>query len=125
MKLKTVFTALALSLSLASALPAFAAPNAEVKAAKGLENREPVDEGTSFSAGSTVYVWSRINEEMGKKVKHVWKKDGAEIWTATFSIGSPSWRVNSRRPGITAGSYTVDVIAEDGSSLGSVSFTVN
>jgi hypothetical protein len=104
-------------------LPALAAPAAEAKAGSGLENRELTGEGAEFGAGSTVYVWSRVTGAKDTKVKHVWKKDGKEFFTATFTVGSQSWRVNSRRKA-SAGSYVVEVVAEDGTKLSEVSFTV-
>src|SRR5687768_12229481 len=42
------------------AAPAPSGAAAEVKAAKGVENREPVEEGASFPASTKVWVWSRI-----------------------------------------------------------------
>jgi hypothetical protein len=99
------------------------APAAEVKAAKGVENKEPVEEGTSFAAGDKVWVWSRITGAANTTVKHVWKKNGQEIWFATLPVKSTRWTTSSRRT-VQAGQYVVEVQAEDGSVLGSVSFDV-
>src|SRR5687767_13922973 len=44
---------------------------AEIKAGTGVENREVVGEATSFPAGSTVFVWSRVTNGEGN-IKHVW-----------------------------------------------------
>lgn len=99
------------------------AASAEVKAAKGVANYEPVEEGTSFSAGTMVWVWSRIFNADGTTVQHVWKKDGKEVWSATLSIRSARWSTNSRRV-VSPGQYEVEVRAQDGSALGSVSFSV-
>jgi len=96
---------------------------AEIKAAKGVDKREPVDEGTSFAAGDTVFAWTRVTGANGTKVTHVWKKDGKQAWKATLRIGSNRWTTNSRRK-VTAGAYTVEVVAADGTVLGSVDFTV-
>ncbi|HVK71978.1 MAG TPA: DUF2914 domain-containing protein [Kofleriaceae bacterium] len=97
---------------------------AEVKAAKKVENREPVDEGASFAKGETVWIWSRVTGASGTTVKHVWKRDGKDVWTATLKIGSNKWTTSSRRTMSTPGSYAVDVVGADGAILGSVSFTV-
>lgn len=104
-----------------AAAPAGAA--AEVKAAKGIEKREPVEEGTTFAAGDKVWIWSRITGANGTKVQHVWKRNGAPEWKATLAVNSKRWTTSSRRK-VKAGSYTVDVVAADGSVLGSVAFTV-
>jgi hypothetical protein len=119
--MKRLFIALALTFV---PLSAIAQPAAEIKAAKGIEKREPVDEGTTFAAGDTVYAWTRVTDAAGTKVTHVWKRDGKEVWKASLRVGSKRWTTNSRRKMIKAGSWTVDVLAEDGSSLGTVSFTV-
>jgi hypothetical protein len=100
-----------------------AAASAEVKAAKGVEKREPVEEGTTFEAGTTVWAWSLIHNATGV-VKHVWKKDGAAVWTATLRVGSKKWTTYSRRKISKPGSYSVDVVGEDGTTLGTVGFTV-
>ena len=139
MKHSTTF-ALALSLALSvSATTAFAeevapppgkvAPSvgeasAEVKAGTGVEKREIVGEATSFPAGTTVWVWSLVKNAEGS-VKHVWKRDGKAVWTATMNIGSKKWSTSSRRTIPKAGSWEVEVQTADGTSLGSVAFTVN
>jgi hypothetical protein len=97
---------------------------AEVKAAKGVENREPVEPGTTFEAGTTVWAWSLINGAAGTTVKHVWKKDGKEVWFATLKVGSKKWTTYSRRKLTKAGSYSVEVVGEDGAVLGSTDITV-
>jgi Protein of unknown function (DUF2914) len=92
--------ALALLVTLAVASPAFADPTAEVKAGTGVENRAVVG------------------------VKHVWKRDGQEVWTATLKIGSKKWSTQSRRAIPKAGSWEVDVQTADGKSIGTVAFKV-
>jgi hypothetical protein len=106
-----------------SAPAASAGASAEVKAAKGVDKKEPVEPGDTFTAGTKVFVWSRVTGAAGTKVKHVWKKDDKQIWQATLRIGGPRWTTSSRRQ-LKAGSYTVDVVGADGTTLGTVSFTV-
>jgi hypothetical protein len=117
MKLLTACALLALS------SVAYADPSAEVKAGTGVEKREVVGEATTFPAGTTVWVWSRVIEGE-PEVKHVWKRDGQEVWTATLKIGSKRWSTQTRRAIPKAGSWEVDVQTTDGKSLGSVSFKV-
>jgi hypothetical protein len=97
--------------------------SAEVKAGTGVEKHEIVGEATSFPSGTTVWVWSRVVNGEGN-VKHVWKRDGKEVWTATMPVGSKSWATSSRRTIPTAGSWQVDVTTEAGAQLGTVSFTI-
>lgn len=144
MKHSTMF-AFAVSLSLAISSSAFAddkaakpappaatektvAPagdaSAEVKAGTGVEKRVLVGEASSFSAGTTVWVWSLVTNG-GPSVKHVWKRDGKAVWTATMKIGSKKWSTSSRRTIPKAGSWEVEVQSADGASLGTVAFTVN
>jgi hypothetical protein len=96
---------------------------AEVKAAKGVENKLPVEEGTSFDKGTKVWVWSLVTGADGQTVKHVWKRDGKDEWTANLKIKSAKYTTHSRR-NVRAGEYTVEVLAEDGSKIGEVSFSV-
>lgn len=97
--------------------------SAEVKAGTAVEKHEIVGEATSFPAGTTVWVWSRVVNGEGN-VKHVWKLDGKEVWTATLPLGSKRWSTASRRAIPAAGSWAVDVQTEAGASLGTVSFTI-
>lgn len=125
------FPAAALAEDKAPTPPAEAKPappagdaSAEVKAGTGVENREIVGEATSFPAGTTVWVWSLVKNAEGA-VKHVWKRDGKDVWTATMKIGSKKWSTSSRRTIPKAGSWEVDVQSADGASLGTIAFTVN
>ncbi len=106
--------------------PAVAATTAaaEIKAAKGIDKREPVDEGTSFAVGDTVHAWTRVTGANGTRVTHVWKRDGKEVWKAYLRIGSKRWTTNSRRKMSKAGAWSVDVVAADGTVLATVAFTV-
>jgi hypothetical protein len=97
--------------------------SAEVKVGTGVENHEIVGEAATFPAGTTVWVWSRVVNGEGN-VKHVWKRDGKEVWTATLPVGSKRWSTASRRAIATAGSWAVDVQTDSGGSLGTVSFTI-
>ncbi|HEY0987709.1 MAG TPA: DUF2914 domain-containing protein [Kofleriaceae bacterium] len=97
--------------------------SAEVKVGTGVENHEIVGEAATFPTGTTVWVWSRVVNGEGN-VKHVWKRDGKDVWTATLPVGSKRWSTQSRRAITTAGSWSVDVQTEAGASIGTVSFTI-
>jgi hypothetical protein len=100
-----------------------AAASAEVKAGTGVEKHEIVGEASTFPAGTTVWVWSRITNGQGT-VKHVWKLDGKEVWTATLPVGSERWSTMTRRTIGAKGAWEVDVQTDAGASIGSVSFKV-
>jgi hypothetical protein len=97
--------------------------SAEVKVGTGVEKHEVVGEAASFPAGTTVWVWSRVTNAEGN-IKHVWKRDGKEVWTATLPVGSKLWSTQSRRAIPAAGAWQVDVQTEAGAALGTVSFTI-
>jgi hypothetical protein len=96
---------------------------ADVKAAKAIEDREPSEVSESFSAGDTVFVWSRIDNGNGTTIRHIWQRNGSQIWERSMEIGSDRWRTWSRS-GVAAGQYVVEVRAEDDTVLGQVAFTV-
>ena len=62
----------------------------------GVEKFEITGESATFPAGTTVWVWTRIKGGEGN-IKHVWKKDGKDVWTATLNVGGKDWRTQSRR----------------------------
>jgi len=111
----------------ADSKPAQAKPatdaSAEVKVGTGVEKFEITGESATFPAGTTVWVWSRVKNGEGN-IKHVWKRDGKEAWTATLAIGGKNWATQSRRTIPKAGEWEVDVQTEAGVSLGSVKFSV-
>lgn len=109
----------------AAAQPAAAsAATAEVKAGTGYKSYAVDGEATSFPAGTLVFAVSTVRGADGTTIKHVWKKDGAELWTASLRIGSSRWTTSSRRLLNQPGQYTVSVLAEDGSEIGKVDFTI-
>jgi hypothetical protein len=94
------------------------------KAAKGIEKHQPVGEASEFTVKDTVWIWTEVTDGAGKKIKYVWKRDGKEEWSTELAIGdSKKWVTNSRRQ-VKAGSYTVEILGEDGAKLAEVAFTV-
>jgi len=96
----------------------------DVKAGTGVEKREIVGEATSFSKGTTVWVWSRITDGPSS-IKHVWKRDGQPVWTATLPVKSKKWSTQSRRAMTKPGAWEVEVTDGEGTSLGKIEFTVS
>jgi hypothetical protein len=118
------------SVALADDKPAQAKPaetksdaSAEIKVGTGVEKFEITGESATFPAGTTVWVWSRITNGEGT-IKHVWKKDGKEVWSAPLAIGGKKWSTQSRRTIPKAGAWEVEVQTADGAKIGTVSFTV-
>lgn len=103
--------------------PSAFAATVEVKAAKGVEKHEPVGEATEFAVKDTVWVWTRVTDGDGTTIKHEWKRDGKEEWSTELPVRSTTWVTHSRRM-VEAGSYTVEILAGDGSKLAEVAFTV-
>jgi hypothetical protein len=97
--------------------------SAEIKAGTGVEKFEITGESATFPAGTTVWVWTRVKGGEGN-IKHVWKKDGKEVWTATLAIGGKDWRTQSRRTIPKAGEWEVEAQTDSGASLGSVKFSI-
>jgi hypothetical protein len=94
-----------------------------MKAGTGISKREAVGAADAFTAGTKVWAWSAITGAKDSTVKHVWKKDGKVLWEKSFEVSSSRYRTWTRRS-VKPGSYTVEVQAEDGTVLGSVTFTV-
>jgi hypothetical protein len=103
--------------------PAPSGASAEIKAGTGVEKHEIVGEAATFPTGTTVWVWSRITNGQGA-IKHIWKQDGKEVWTATLPVNSARWSTMSRRTIGAKGSWDVEVTTDGGASLGTVSFKV-
>lgn len=98
--------------------------SADVKAGTGYEKYAVTGEGASFPVGTLVYAVSTVSGAEGTTIRHLWKKDGAELWAASLNIGSARWTTSSRRLLSKPGAYEVVVVGADGSELGKVAFTV-
>ena len=97
--------------------------SAEVKAAAGVEEREPVEEAERFEDGDRVFAWSRIENAEEEDVHHVWERNGAEVAEISIDVGGPTWRTWTRSA-VSEGEYTVRVVGENDRELGAVSFEV-
>jgi len=97
---------------------------AEVKVGTGYEKHAVAGEAATFPAKTKVFAVSTVTGVGGTTVKHVWKLDGAEIWSAPLTIGSNKWTTSTRRVLNKPGKYEVDVVGADGAELGKVEFTI-
>jgi hypothetical protein len=98
----------------------------DMKAGTGVnkKKKEVVGESETFTAGTKVWVWSSITGAKGTTVKHVWKKDDKQVWEKEFEATSGRYRTWTTRR-VKAGTYTVETQTEDGTVLGTVTFTVS
>jgi hypothetical protein len=99
----------------------------DLKLAKGLENREPVDEGTTFEAGGRVYTWVKLKvKEDETTIKMRWSIDDKPIFTseAVTVRRSPNWRTWLTKTLNRAGDWKVEILDADDKPVHAASFTV-
>ena len=95
----------------------------------GIEQYEPVGEGTEFSTEvGRVYLYTKIGMPAGEtgKIKHVWKLEGKEISTVELDVRGPNFRTRSYKT-ITEklkGNWTVDVLDAGGKLLETTAFVI-
>lgn len=83
--------------------PAFAEEKKEAKVARSqftsaVVDREPSDnlgDKVAHDKHENIFFFTEIRDAEGTEAKHVWKKGDAEVYTHTFTINGPRWRVNS------------------------------
>jgi hypothetical protein len=106
-----------------------AAPEIKVEkiaTAASVENREPVNETTTFDANvGKVYTWTKVTAaNVPAKIKHVYYKDGKMVREIELAVSSSPFRVWSWK-NVTPGSWKVEVTDEAGNVLSSAEFTVS
>ena len=126
MKAKTI---LVVAVLLAMLIPAtcFAAEVAEAVMCRDVQDRQPVGESDSFPADiGKVWCWSKIKDGQGTTITHRYYYAGEEKAAISLAIGSPLWRTYSNKKILSdwTGAWRVDIVAEDGAVLKSLSFTV-
>ncbi len=94
----------------------------------GVEEREPVGEGSEFAADiGKLYFWSNVlNEGEETTVEHVWYLNGEEKSRVELPIRYPRNRVWSSKiiPPEWDGQWVVEIVAASGVKLGEESCTV-
>ena len=81
-------------------------------------------EAESFSAGTTVFYWTRVlGGEPGDRIRHRWTFDGKPI-SIGLAIGGPHWRTySSKRLDLDqVGEWTVEVLDASDKVLASKTF---
>lgn len=91
-----------------------------------VENHEPVDKLSSVTTDtSKVYFFTELRDMEGQTVTHRWEYNGKVMAEVPFEVGGPRWRVYSSKnllPDWT-GDWKVSVVASNGATLDSDSFT--
>lgn len=99
----------------------------EAQVATAVVDRMPQGAGTQFPTDvGELYVWMRITGAEGTTVQHVWMHDGME-YPVSLAVGGSPWRSWSSKviPPEWAGDWTVEIRAQDGTVLQTLSFTVS
>lgn len=104
-------------------------PLARFVLTRGIEDREPVDEGVSFKPGERVYAFLEVaNPDGGEYALNLrWARDEGDLGEATaLTIGaSPRWRTWSwRRAPEQPGSYRCFIETQDGEQVAEIPFRV-
>ena len=95
----------------------------------GVDNREPVIMVTSISADSydSISFFTELTDLNGHTVTHQWKHNDKVMFEKSFEVGGARWRVWTSKtliPGWT-GTWTVNVLDDDRTTLESKSFDYN
>lgn len=96
---------------------------AEAKLGKGVQDREIVDETTTFALNERVYLWLRVTGGPSDSITVTWKT-GDQRYSSKLNIGGSSWRTWSYKTASSAGDWTVTVTDAEGNVLKEMAFTV-
>jgi hypothetical protein len=96
--------------------------------ARGVQGREPVDEGTSFpqDAGHLV-CFTKIEGAVGEtSIFHVWSYQGEEMARIELTVRGSSWRTWSKKNILSGhlGEWVVSIEGVEGEVLASTTFTI-
>jgi hypothetical protein len=95
---------------------------------QGVEEREPVNEGSEFGADvGTLFFWSNVlNVGDTTTVEHVWYLNGEEKARVELPVNYSRNRIWSSKviPSDWAGTWKVEVVSADGKVLGEKTCTV-
>jgi hypothetical protein len=103
-----------------------AQPTVEAEVATSIVDRMPQGSASQFPADvGELYVWTRVTGAGGTTMQHVWMHDGNE-YPVAIAVGGSPWRTWSSKviPTEWAGEWTVEIRAQDGAVLETLSFTV-
>ncbi len=120
---------LAVAVMLPAGLQAQTLELIEAHVARSIEDRMPVDTGTTFPEDvGRVWAWTRVKVVGGgeSSVTHVWLRGGEEVFRIDLPVRGESWRTWSNKgiPPEWAGDWKVEFRDPDGNVIGSIAFTV-
>lgn len=96
---------------------------AEAKLGKGVQDREIVNDTTTFALNDRVYLWLRVTGGPADSITVTWKT-GDQSHSSKLNIGGSPWRTWSYKTAYTAGDWTVTVSDAAGNVLKEMAFTV-
>ena len=96
---------------------------AEAKLGKNVQDREIVDETTTFEVNEKAYLWMRVVGGSADSITVTWKT-GDQSHDVKLNIGGSPWRTWANKTLYTAGDWTVTVTDADGAVLKEMAFTV-
>ncbi len=95
----------------------------------GVDNREPVIMITSISADSydSISFFTELTDLNGHTVTHQWMYNDKVMFEKSFEVGGTRWRVWTSKTLIPSwtGTWTVNVLDDDRTTLESKSFEYN
>lgn len=95
----------------------------QTKFGLNLENREIVEETTTFHQGDLVYLWMRVVGGPADPIQVTWTSDDFTE-TAQLPIGGSPWRTWAKKTLWQPGTWNVKVTSADGTELWSTALTV-
>ena len=105
-----------------AAVSAQALEVSEAKLGKGVQNREIVDEATTFAVNERAYLWLRVTGGPGE-INVTWSI-GDHSDTVPLKIGGSPWRTWANKTLWQAGDWKVTVTDSAGQVLKEISFQV-
>jgi len=94
----------------------------DAKLGKGVQDREIVDEATTFAVNEKAYLWLRVTGGPGD-INVTWSS-GDHTDIVPLSIGGSSWRTWANKTLWQAGDWTVTVTDSGGQVLEEITFQV-
>ncbi|HEX9614114.1 MAG TPA: DUF2914 domain-containing protein [Bacteroidota bacterium] len=95
----------------------------EAKLGKNVQDRQIVDETTTFEVNEKAYLWMRIVGGSADSVTVTWKTTD-QSYEVKLNVGGSPWRTWANKTLYTAGDWTVTVTDDEGNVLKEMSFTV-
>lgn len=107
------------------AAPSDAVVVEELAFATSISSMMPAGRADAFKSGTgPVFFWNRLlAAEPPAKVKHIWRRDGKLVGEFELTLRYRRGRIWSRKR-VGPGSWSVDVVGEDGKPIASASFLV-